>query len=117
MNSDLWGGWVGGPQVKNHTTLWSNLQDCKISSKVEISKLDPCVAIREGWAEFCHTGTSIAQAYSTIVFPVCSNFYFKTEGSFKLKTEIRKVSSSPFTHRGRVNLTVTFFEHLSRPKD
>ena len=40
----LVGGWVGGNQVKNHATLWSNLQDCKISSRVEISKLDPSVA-------------------------------------------------------------------------
>ena len=75
------------------------------------------MAIREGWAEFCHTGTSIAQAYSTIVFPVCSNFYFKTEGSFKLKTEIRKVSLYPITHRGRADLTATLLEHLSWPKD
>ena len=38
-------GWVGGNQVENHTTSWSNLQDCKISSKAEIPKLDPSVAI------------------------------------------------------------------------
>ena len=38
------GGWVGGNQVDNHATLWSNLQDCKISSRVEIPKLDPSVA-------------------------------------------------------------------------
>ena len=35
------GGWLGGNQVENHATLWSNLQDCKISSRVEIPKLDP----------------------------------------------------------------------------
>ena len=34
-----------GNQVDNHATLWSNLQDCKISSRVEIPKLDPSVAI------------------------------------------------------------------------
>ena len=38
------GGWVGGNQGDNHATLWSNLQDCKISSRVEIPKLDPSVA-------------------------------------------------------------------------
>ena len=38
-------GWVVGNQVDNHATLWSNLQDCKISSRVEIPKLDPSVAI------------------------------------------------------------------------
>ena len=32
-------------QVENHTTSWSNLQDCKISSIAEIPKLDPSVAI------------------------------------------------------------------------
>ena len=37
-------GWVGGNQVKNHATSWSNLQDCNISSRVEIPKLDPSVA-------------------------------------------------------------------------
>ena len=37
--------WVGGNQVKNHATSWSNLQDCKISSRAEIPKLDPSVAI------------------------------------------------------------------------
>ena len=37
-------GWVGGKQVENHATSWSNLQDCKISSRVEIPKLDPSVA-------------------------------------------------------------------------
>ena len=36
---------MGGNQVDNHATLWSNLQDCKISSRVEIPKLDPSVAI------------------------------------------------------------------------
>ena len=39
------GGWLGGNQVDNHATLWSNLQNCKISSKVEIPKLDPSVAL------------------------------------------------------------------------
>ena len=38
-------GWVGGNQVENRATLWSNLQVCKISSRVEIPKLDPSVAI------------------------------------------------------------------------
>ena len=38
------GGWVGGNQVENHATLCFNLQDCKISSRVEIPKLDPSVA-------------------------------------------------------------------------
>ena len=33
-----------GNQVNNHATLWSNLQDCKISSRAEIPKLDPSVA-------------------------------------------------------------------------
>ena len=37
---------MGGNQVENHTTFWSNLQDCKISSRVEIPKLDPSVAIK-----------------------------------------------------------------------
>ena len=37
---------MGGNQVENNATLWSNLQDCKISSRVEIPKLDPSVAIR-----------------------------------------------------------------------
>ena len=48
-NSDLAvvGGWVGGNQVENNATSWSNLQDCKISSRVEIPKLDPSVAIIE----------------------------------------------------------------------
>ena len=41
------GDWVGGNQVKNHATLWSNLQDCKISSRVEIPKLDLSVAKRD----------------------------------------------------------------------
>ena len=31
--------------LHNHATLWSNLQDCKISSRVEISKLGTSVAI------------------------------------------------------------------------
>ena len=31
---------VGGKQVENHATSWSNLQDCKISSRAEIPKLD-----------------------------------------------------------------------------
>ena len=39
------GGWVGGNQYENNATSWSNLQDCKISSKAEILKLDPSVAI------------------------------------------------------------------------
>ena len=35
------GGWVGGwLQVHNKATSWPNLQDCKISSRAEISKLD-----------------------------------------------------------------------------
>ena len=35
------GWWVGGwLQVHNHATSWSNLQDCKISSRAEIPKLD-----------------------------------------------------------------------------
>ena len=35
------GGWVvGRSPVQNHATSWSNLQDCKISSRVEIPKLD-----------------------------------------------------------------------------
>ena len=46
------GGWVvgcaayvsGGNQYENNATSWSNLQDCKISSKAEIPKLDPSVA-------------------------------------------------------------------------
>ena len=33
-------GWVAGPPLQNHATLWSNLQDCKISSRAEIPKLD-----------------------------------------------------------------------------
>ena len=33
--------WVGGwSPVQNHATSWSNLQDCKISSRAEIPKLD-----------------------------------------------------------------------------
>ena len=36
---------MGGNQVENNATLWSNLQDCKISSQVEIPRLDPSVAI------------------------------------------------------------------------
>ena len=36
---------MGGNQVENNATLWFNLQDCKISSQVEIPKLDPSVAI------------------------------------------------------------------------
>ena len=39
------GWWVGGYQVENHATSWPKLQDCKISSRVEIPKLDPSVAI------------------------------------------------------------------------
>ena len=35
---------MGGKQVENHATLWFDLQDCKISSRVEIPKLDPSVA-------------------------------------------------------------------------
>ena len=35
---------MGGNQVKNNATLWSNLQDCKTSSRVEIPKLDPSVS-------------------------------------------------------------------------
>ena len=38
---------MGGNQVENHTTSWSNLQDCKISSRVEIPKLDPSVAKKD----------------------------------------------------------------------
>ena len=38
------GGWVCGNQVENNAISWSNLQDCKISSWVEIPKLDPSVA-------------------------------------------------------------------------
>ena len=38
------GGWVAGNQVENKATMWSNLPDCKISSQVEIPKLDPSVA-------------------------------------------------------------------------
>ena len=30
---------MGGNQVENHTTSWSNLQDCKISSRVKIFDL------------------------------------------------------------------------------
>ena len=33
-------GWSGGYQSENNATLWSNLQDCKISSRAEIPKLD-----------------------------------------------------------------------------
>ena len=36
---------MGGNQVENNATLWPNLQNCKISSRVEIPKLDPSVAI------------------------------------------------------------------------
>ena len=40
------GGWLGGwSPVQNHATLLSNLQDCKILSRIEIPKLDPSVAI------------------------------------------------------------------------
>ena len=35
---------MGGNQVENNATSWSNLPDCKISSWVEIPKLDPSVA-------------------------------------------------------------------------
>ena len=34
------GWWAGGLQVHNHATSWPNLQDCKISSRAEIPKLD-----------------------------------------------------------------------------
>ena len=35
------GWWVGGwSPLQNHATSWSNLQDCKISSRAEIPKLD-----------------------------------------------------------------------------
>ena len=34
-------GWLGGwSPLQNHATSWSNLQDCKISSRAEIPKLD-----------------------------------------------------------------------------
>ena len=36
---------MGGNHVENNATLWPNLQNCKISSRVEIPKLDPSVAI------------------------------------------------------------------------
>ena len=36
---------MGGNQVENNATLWANLQNCKISSRVEIPKLDPSSAI------------------------------------------------------------------------
>ena len=55
------GGWLGGNQVENHATSWSNLQDCKISSRVEIPKLDPSVAI-----EFM--GKSNKTAHSSIPY-------------------------------------------------
>ena len=35
---------LGGNHVENNATLWPNLQDCKIFSRVEIPKLDPSVA-------------------------------------------------------------------------
>ena len=38
------GGCVGVKQVEYHATLWSYLQDCKISSRVDIPKLDWSVA-------------------------------------------------------------------------
>ena len=41
------GGWLGGNQVKNHAISWSNFQDWKISSRVEIPKLDQSVAINQ----------------------------------------------------------------------
>ena len=36
---------MGGNQYENNATSWSNLQDCKISSKAKNSKLDPSVTI------------------------------------------------------------------------
>ena len=33
--------------VHNHATLWSNLQDCKISSWADIPQLDPSVVITD----------------------------------------------------------------------
>ena len=51
-------GWVGGP----HPTKWYNLQDCKISSRVEIPKLDPSVAITSEifliWTNVANTNVS-----------------------------------------------------------
>ena len=35
---------MGGNHVEYNATLWPNLQDCKISNRVEIPKLDPSVA-------------------------------------------------------------------------
>ena len=61
------GGWLGGNQVENHATSWSNLQDCKISIKAEIPKLDPSVAKihYDGWV--CSTA---------VLIPVIYFFYF-----------------------------------------
>ena len=42
------GGWLGGSQVENNANFWSNFQDYKISSQVEIPKLDPSVAKNTG---------------------------------------------------------------------
>ena len=44
--SHLGGGTGSVFGVENHTTLCSNLQDFKISSKAAIPKLDPSAAIR-----------------------------------------------------------------------
>ena len=38
-------GWSGGNHVKSNATLWPNLQNNKISIRVEIPKLDLIVAI------------------------------------------------------------------------
>ena len=45
------GGRVGGPQLENNSTSWSNLQDYKISSNAEIPKLNPSVAITKQQAK------------------------------------------------------------------
>ena len=40
INTSVYKSQVGGLRAHNHATLWSNLQDCKISSRAEIPKLD-----------------------------------------------------------------------------
>ena len=45
------GGWLGGNQVENHATSWSKLQNCKISIRVIIPKLDSSVAKMGGFGD------------------------------------------------------------------
>ena len=59
---------MDGNHVENNATLWANLQNYKISSRVEIPKLDPSVAITKTISDTNLTDAISCNPYFVLIF-------------------------------------------------